>query len=143
MMLVLKMAHDIVILCVDCHVNCKKMATKRMQYMERKCRVDPNTAIPNFVDGKLHKIKSCALALLRWRHKLPPSTVDEYESLIRTHFVLGHLCGDEFTMGNCSPLSMVAIISGHCQGPLPDGSSIQQEVHLNEAAAHSIHFQRL
>lgn len=82
----LKMAHDVVILCPDCHLDCKKMATKRMKFMERQCRVDPNTAIPHFVDGKLHKIKSCALALLRWRHKLPPTTIGEYEGLIRIHF---------------------------------------------------------
>ena len=62
------------------------MATTRMKFLERQCRTDPTTAIPHFVDRELYKVKSCALALLRWRHKLPPSNIEEYESLIRDHF---------------------------------------------------------
>jgi len=80
------LAHDVVILCPDCHLNCKKIATNRLKGLERQCRKDPNTAIPHFLDRKLNKVKSCASALLQYRRKLPTATIIEYEQLVRDHY---------------------------------------------------------
>ncbi|CAB9526649.1 Exonuclease 3'-5' domain-containing protein 2 [Seminavis robusta] len=82
------MAHDVVILCPDCHLECKKQATQRLKYLEKCCRKDPNTATPHTTDRHLYKVKSCALALLRWRSNLPPDTIQEYETLLQQHFQL-------------------------------------------------------
>lgn len=82
----LHMAHDVVILCPDCHLDCKKVSMKRMKYLESKCRIDPDTAISHFVDHRKYKVKSGALALLRSRDKLPTPIIEEYESLIRDNF---------------------------------------------------------
>jgi hypothetical protein len=82
------MAHDVVILCPDCHLECKKQATERLRYLEKCCRKDPRTATPHYIDRGRYKIKSCALALLKWRNKLPLDTIDEYEALVRKHFML-------------------------------------------------------
>jgi len=82
------MAHDVVILCPDCHLDCKRMATHRMKYLEQTHRKDLATAIPTIVDRQLHKVKSCATALLRHRHKLPAEKIYDYENLLRNHFQL-------------------------------------------------------
>jgi exonuclease 3'-5' domain-containing protein 2 len=82
------MAHDVVILCPDCHLECKHIATNRMKFLEKQSRRDPKTAIPSFTNQKLYKVKSVATALLKWRPKLPPQAIDEYEQLVRDHFQL-------------------------------------------------------
>lgn len=82
------MAHDVVILCPDCHLECKKLATNRVKFLEKQSRRDLKTAIPHFTNRVLYKVKSCSLALLKWRNKLPPATIDEYEALVRSHFEL-------------------------------------------------------
>ena len=79
------MAHDVVILCPDCHLVCKKLATKRMKQLEAKCRTDPNTGIPHFVDREKYQVKSWALALLRRREKLPSDVREKYEAHIRQY----------------------------------------------------------
>jgi hypothetical protein len=79
------MAHDVVILCPDCHLVCKKISTQRMKNLERQCRKDPNTGIPHFVDQEMYRLKSWALALLRRREQLPPAVMLKYEAYLRKH----------------------------------------------------------
>ena len=82
------MAHDVVILCPDCHLECKNQATQRMKDLEQSCRTDPRTATPHHIDRERYKVKSSALALLNWRTKLPADTIHEYNDLVRKYFHL-------------------------------------------------------
>lgn len=79
------MAHDVVILCPDCHLVGKKLATQRMKFLEKQCRTDPNTGISHFVDREMYKIKSCALALLNRKDQLPTKVIQQYEAHVRQY----------------------------------------------------------
>jgi len=80
------MAHDVVILCPDCHLECKKLSTDRVKFLEKQCRGDPKTAIEHFTDKKLYRVKSVSLALLKFRAKLPADNITEYETRVKEHF---------------------------------------------------------
>lgn len=82
------MAHDIVILCPDCQLECKKWSTERVKFLENQYRVDPKTAIEHFTNKKLYKVRSVSLALLKFRGKLPADNIAEYEAKVREHFQL-------------------------------------------------------
>lgn len=77
------LSHDVVILCPDCHLHCEHETQLQMSELEdcrpKKCRS------ASFVDAHLHRVKSAALALLRWKHKLPQKKIDEYDTLVRAH----------------------------------------------------------
>jgi len=81
--------HDICILCPDCHLNAQQESHHRMHQLEREERLrcahklHPTSHQPERVDSYRHKVQSAATALLDWRHKLPPATIDGYERLIQ------------------------------------------------------------
>ena len=74
------LSHDVVILCPDCHLLCEHETQLRMKELEdlrpQECRN------ASFVDQHLQRVRSAALALLRWRDKLPLAKIDEYNALI-------------------------------------------------------------
>lgn len=82
------MAHDVVILCPDCQLECKKWSTERVKFLENQYRVDPKTAIEHFTNKQLYKVRSKSLALLKFRAKLPADNIAEYEAKVRKHFQL-------------------------------------------------------
>jgi hypothetical protein len=59
-----------------------------MHKMECALREDPETAPPEILDRRLHNIRSSALALQKYKEKLPPKKVTEYEVLLRDWFGL-------------------------------------------------------
>ena len=64
------MSHDITLLCGDCHVHCQQACQKRMNEIEAICR-PPGSATRYMNDENLYKVRSSALALLNWKHKIP------------------------------------------------------------------------
>ena len=42
-------------------------------------------ALPYHVDSEKYHVRSCALALLRWKDKLPESKTDDYDRTVRQH----------------------------------------------------------
>jgi exonuclease 3'-5' domain-containing protein 2 len=81
-------SHDIVILCLDCHVTCEQATQKRQKELESRLRKDPNTALAVIPNKELYHLRGRASALLRSREKIPQQVRREYESLIRDHFKL-------------------------------------------------------
>ena len=75
------LSHDVVILCPDCHLHCEYETHLRMKSSEDLRPEECQSA--NYVDKQLHRVRSAALALLRWKHKLPSQKIDEYNQLIR------------------------------------------------------------
>ena len=83
------LSHDIVILCPDCHVFCDQQRQLRMKTIEEHYRFiynngmeDDITSKPFIIDQRLYHLRSCALALLRWKDKLPESKRTNYEILV-------------------------------------------------------------
>lgn len=79
------LSHDVVVLCPACHLYCSQAYQLRMKELEEELRHDPSTATPNVVDSHLYNVRSAALALLRWKAKLPDDKVEAYDKLIRQH----------------------------------------------------------
>ena len=79
------MSHDIVILCPDCHVRCERSTKKRMKRMESDLRMkmvttdgDDAFCSPVIEDAHLYHVRSCAIALVRWKDTIPEEKVEEY-----------------------------------------------------------------
>ncbi len=75
--------HDVVLLCLDCHVEAEQAAKiQRTDVYEKLYRKDPSTRLAVVVDQDLKRIKSYAKAL--WKHKgrLPVERIQEYETAI-------------------------------------------------------------
>ncbi len=98
------MSHDIVILCPNCHLDCERLTKRRMTDMENKLRMkvtsikcednhgdgcvaapNKNTNHPVIDDPKLGQVRSCALALMKWRSTMPEEQVERYERVVRTY----------------------------------------------------------
>jgi len=78
------MSHDIVVLCGNCNLRCQQQYHLRMNELEESLR--PMGTKRKFeVNHELYHIRSCALALWRWREKLPPEKIFDYEQLVRKH----------------------------------------------------------
>ena len=56
--------------------------------MEDALRHDPATAALEILDQRMHRIRSAATALIKWRSKLPDKRIAEYESLLREWYGL-------------------------------------------------------
>jgi exonuclease 3'-5' domain-containing protein 2 len=82
------MSHDIVILCPKCYLHCDQATQHRQNQLEGALRTDPSSALPFLTDQELYQIRSMALALLRWKAKLPSGTIHEYRELLRRHLKL-------------------------------------------------------
>lgn len=80
--------HDIVLLCVECHICADQAAVERQDcILEPQYRTDPATARAVFPDPKLRHIKSCAQALWKHRQRMPPERVAEYEQVLQDYFL--------------------------------------------------------
>ena len=86
------MSHDIVILCPDCHVRCERSTKKRMKRMETDLRMkmvttdgDDAFCSPCIEDARLYHVRSCAIALVRWKDTIPEEKVEEYENAVRSY----------------------------------------------------------
>lgn len=89
------MSHDIVILCPKCHLHCDRATQHRQNQLEKTLRTNPDSALAFLTDHYLYQTRSMALALLRWKAKLPLSTLEEYKDLVRMHLKLAP--SDELT----------------------------------------------
>ena len=90
------MSHDIVILCPDCHVDCERHSKRRMKQMEHTLRMQlgPEYNVPPVIeDSYLGHVRSCAIALAKWRDKMPIDKVDRYNVVVREY--LASLCNNE------------------------------------------------
>lgn len=84
------MSHDIVILCPDCHLDCEKHSKGRMKAMERDLRMEMGEDAyvrPVIDDPILGHIRSCAIALVKWRETMPDEKVERYENVVREYLV--------------------------------------------------------
>lgn len=80
------LSHDIVILCPDCHLHCEYETQLRMKVLEKDCPVECRNS--HHVDVNLYQVRSAALALLRWKDKIPTQKLQEYDRLVRNHLNL-------------------------------------------------------
>lgn len=81
-------SHDIVIMCPKCHLHCEQIYQEHMKEIEEELRTDPATAVLNQVDKHLYNVRSAAMALSRWKGKLPENKVEAYNTLVREHLGL-------------------------------------------------------
>lgn len=104
------MSHDIVILCPECHLDCERLTKRRMKDMEHELRMNDmrrkseenddiglayyNTIDPVIDDPKLGQVRSCALALLKWKATMPQEQVERYEMIVRT-YLASNVCTDD------------------------------------------------
>jgi len=77
-------SHDVVLVCAECQLVCDQESHRRMKQLEESYRrYEPE---PQYtLDPRLHGIRSKALALLNWKHKIPPDTITVYEQMVREH----------------------------------------------------------
>jgi hypothetical protein len=79
------MSHDIVLVCGKCHVHCEKYTQSRMRELEAMCRPH-NGYPPKYIQNHhLYHVRSCAVALKQWRHKIPDDKMRDYECVVTTH----------------------------------------------------------
>jgi hypothetical protein len=76
-------SHDVVLLCANCHLRCGQQTQYRMNEMEEKFIVQKRYA----TDFELYKVRSSALALMNWRHKIPEDKVACHESIVRAYYL--------------------------------------------------------
>eukprot|EP00571_Detonula_confervacea_P012576 CAMPEP_0172311160 /NCGR_PEP_ID=MMETSP1058-20130122/13996_1 /TAXON_ID=83371 /ORGANISM="Detonula confervacea, Strain CCMP 353" /LENGTH=399 /DNA_ID=CAMNT_0013024249 /DNA_START=94 /DNA_END=1290 /DNA_ORIENTATION=+ len=79
------MSHDIVILCPDCHLDCEKHSKGRMKAMESDLRAkmgEDAYVRPVIDDPHLGHIRSCAIALVKWKGDMPTEKVERYEQVV-------------------------------------------------------------
>ena len=82
------LSSDIVILCGSCHLTCDQHYQHRVKEMEEECNVDEETGLPirheppHLVDKRQYHVRNCALALLRWRGRLPADKIETYERVV-------------------------------------------------------------
>ena len=90
------MSHDIVILCPNCHVDCERYSKRRMKDMENELRMKlgPEYNVsPVIEDSHLANVRSCAIALAKWKDKMPQEKVDRYDAVVREY--LASICTNE------------------------------------------------
>jgi len=114
------MSHDIVILCPECHVSCEKLSKAKMKSMENALRDDLSKEVgienafcsPVVDDAELHHVRSCAIALARWRCTMPEDKIESHEKVVR-----GYLAG---------------IVNAKCCGENEDGDKIMMKDEAQE-----------
>lgn len=87
------MSHDIVIVCPDCHVNIDRETKRRMNRLEADLRDELNQTsngydywcLPVIDDKYLYHVRSCAIALVKWRDNMPQETVESHEREVREY----------------------------------------------------------
>jgi len=89
------LSHDVVILCPDCHLHCEHETQLRMKELDN-ARPEQYKNV-SFVDKNLYQVRSAALALLRWKEKLPPAKIEEYSELVKGHLNVTSVSDDELS----------------------------------------------
>eukprot|EP00804_Cyclotella_cryptica_P023689 CCRYP_019319-RA/>CCRYP_019319-RA protein AED:0.46 eAED:0.43 QI:0/-1/0/1/-1/1/1/0/408 len=93
------MSHDIVILCPDCHLHVDRETKLRMNRIEHDLRDSLSRAAndgcdywcsPVIDDTHLYHIRSCAIALVKWRDRMPQEAVESHEKLVREYLASLH-----------------------------------------------------
>jgi hypothetical protein len=89
------LSHDIVILCFKCNHKCERQKQVRMNDMEETIRMDRRRRAGRsynedeeravIVDKYLYQVRSYAMALLKWKGKLPDETIMAYEATVRAY----------------------------------------------------------
>ncbi|KAL7551015.1 hypothetical protein ACHAWF_014225 [Thalassiosira exigua] len=92
------MSHDVVIMCPDCHVDCERRTKRRMRQMEDELRMKLGAnaleASPVVDDPRLYHIRSCAIALARWKDQMPAETIAGHEREVR-EYLAGECANEE------------------------------------------------
>lgn len=93
------MSHDVVITCPDCHLLCERPKKERMRRMEDalRTRTGAPDVSPVIDDPVLHHVRSCAIALVKWRDRMPAEKVESHERTVREY--LASVCDDEEEKG--------------------------------------------
>ena len=81
-------SHDIVILCHHCHLRCEQFFQEKMREIEDEYE-PPLGYEPQFeIDTSLRKVRSSALALMNWSHKIPKEKLEEHDRIVRGYLKL-------------------------------------------------------
>ena len=91
-----RMSHDVVLLCADCHLIVGQASNLRMNELEDRF-LPQKRYRTDFEQGK---VRSSALALINWRHKIPQEKVASHEEIVRTYLARANKGGDEMDTGN-------------------------------------------
>jgi hypothetical protein len=84
--------HDVVLLCLDCHVDAEQAAKKqRTDVYEKLYRKDPSTRPAVVIDQNRKRLKSYSRALWKHKDKLPQERIQQYESVISDHLAAKNL----------------------------------------------------
>ena len=75
------MSHDVVLLCSDCHLIMGTAANNRMNEIEDEFNPQKRFA----TNQRQYKVRSAALALLNWRHKIPEQKISDHEATVRQY----------------------------------------------------------
>eukprot|EP00540_Astrosyne_radiata_P013936 CAMPEP_0116845022 /NCGR_PEP_ID=MMETSP0418-20121206/13028_1 /TAXON_ID=1158023 /ORGANISM="Astrosyne radiata, Strain 13vi08-1A" /LENGTH=380 /DNA_ID=CAMNT_0004476071 /DNA_START=978 /DNA_END=2120 /DNA_ORIENTATION=- len=87
-------SHDIVLLCFGCRSICEQIYQERIKQLEEEQRDHHNDSDKRFhIDRHLYQIRNRALALLRWKSKLPPEKQHVYEQDVQNY--LATIEGDD------------------------------------------------
>jgi hypothetical protein len=76
------LSHDVVLLCPECQLDADKQSQAKKKILEDTLRTDPETAHEHVIDRELYNVRGAASALLRWKHKLPPERILEYQTML-------------------------------------------------------------
>jgi hypothetical protein len=93
------MSHDIVILCPDCHLDCERHSKRRMKRLEDEVRRRENISRsdPVVEDPYLGHVRSCAIALMKWKETMPNDQVGRYVEVVRDYLMSACENRDETT----------------------------------------------
>jgi len=76
------MSHDIVVVCANCRVHCEQLTQKRMKEIELTYRSKGDYKSQFEHDPMLYKVRSSALALMHWKHKIPENKLKYHENIV-------------------------------------------------------------
>ena len=92
--------------------------------MEEECNVDEKTGLPmpheppHLVDTRQYHVRSCSLALLRWRERLPTDKIEAYERVVCDY--LGIALTENFDANvELTPERLQKVIDGEYRKPNP------------------------
>lgn len=78
------LSHDIVLMCIDCHVYAEQCSQRRRKKLEKAVvRTNPKSTLPNFIDRHKQTVTKQALALLKRRQQMPAMRIQECQAAIR------------------------------------------------------------
>ncbi len=76
-------SHDVVSLCANCHLRCGQQTQIRMNELED--RYMPQRKYTTNHD--LYKVRSAALALMNWRHKIPMEKIMQHTQIVKKYLI--------------------------------------------------------